>query len=59
MQRERELFGRIEAVARAAGHASTLDAWGDDLGLIRPAALGLIRPAALGLMRPAAGWRVP
>ncbi|MET7326175.1 hypothetical protein [Streptomyces sp. NPDC005549] len=35
---QRELFGRVEAVARAAGHAATLDAWGDDLGLMRPAA---------------------
>ncbi|MFG3127923.1 hypothetical protein ACGFZU_09500 [Streptomyces tendae] len=36
---QRELFGRVEAVARAAGHAATLDAWGDDLGLMRPAAV--------------------
>lgn len=35
---QRELFGRVEDVARAAGHAATLDAWGDDLGLMRPAA---------------------
>lgn len=36
---QRELFGRVEAVARAAGHAATLDAWGDDLELMRPAAV--------------------
>ncbi|WP_432164274.1 hypothetical protein [Streptomyces tendae] len=36
---QRELFGRVEAVARAAGHAATLDAWGDGLGLMRPAAV--------------------
>ncbi|MFL9652364.1 hypothetical protein ACJ7VE_01460 [Streptomyces sp. PB17] len=35
---QRELFGRVEAVARAAGHAATLDAWGEDLGLMRLAA---------------------
>ncbi len=34
----RELFGRVEAVAREAGHAATLDAWGEDLALMRPVA---------------------
>ncbi|MYS69216.1 hypothetical protein GTY88_02010, partial [Streptomyces sp. SID5926] len=33
---QRELFGRVEAAARGAGHAATLDAWGDDLALMRP-----------------------
>ncbi|MET9825146.1 hypothetical protein ABZ038_26685 [Streptomyces sp. NPDC006349] len=32
----RELFGRVEAVAREAGHGRTLDAWGEDLRLMRP-----------------------
>lgn len=35
---QRELFGRVEAAAREAGHAATLDSWGDDLALMRPAA---------------------
>jgi hypothetical protein len=33
---QRELFGRVEVLARAAGHAATLDAWGGDLELMRP-----------------------
>jgi hypothetical protein len=36
MGAQRELFGRVEALARAAGHAATLDAWGGDLKLMRP-----------------------
>lgn len=32
---QRKLFGRVEVLARAAGHAATLDAWGDDLELMR------------------------
>jgi hypothetical protein len=36
----RRLFGRVEAVARAAGHGPVLDAWGEDLALMRPAAGG-------------------
>ncbi|MFI1753747.1 hypothetical protein [Streptomyces sp. NPDC020571] len=45
---QRDLFGRVEAVARAAGHAATLDAWGDDLGLMRPAAPPQARSATTG-----------
>ncbi|WP_327281181.1 MULTISPECIES: hypothetical protein [unclassified Streptomyces] len=30
------LFARVEAAARAAGHAAVLDAWGEDLRLMRP-----------------------
>ncbi|MFH0180171.1 hypothetical protein [Streptomyces cacaoi] len=33
---QRQLFTVVEAVARAAGHAEVLDAWGDDLDLMRP-----------------------
>ncbi|WP_399880841.1 hypothetical protein ACGH7X_01815 [Streptomyces sp. BBFR51] len=32
----RESFARVEAVAREAGHAPALDAWGEDLALMRP-----------------------
>ncbi|XVV33261.1 hypothetical protein ACQPXT_02905 [Streptomyces sp. CA-100214] len=32
---QRELFGRVEPAVRAAGHAAVLDAWGEDLGLMR------------------------
>ncbi|WP_051852169.1 hypothetical protein [Streptomyces sp. NRRL F-5650] len=35
---QRELFGRVETAVRAAGHGLTLDAWGDDLLLMRPPA---------------------
>lgn len=33
---QQRLFADVETAARAAGHASTLDAWGDDLSLMRP-----------------------
>ncbi|MGW3729236.1 hypothetical protein [Streptomyces sp. NPDC000851] len=33
---QRRLFAQVEAVARDAGHGSTLDAWGEDLRLMRP-----------------------
>ncbi|WP_324605010.1 hypothetical protein [Streptomyces sp. NRRL S-1022] len=33
---QQQLFARVEAAARAAGHAAVLDAWGGDLLLIRP-----------------------
>ncbi|MEU1870838.1 hypothetical protein [Streptomyces sp. NPDC019793] len=33
---QRELFGRVEVLVRAAGHAATLDAWGGDLEVMRP-----------------------
>ncbi|MFI1444217.1 hypothetical protein [Streptomyces fructofermentans] len=33
---QRRLFARVEAVARRAGHAAVLDAWGEDLDLMRP-----------------------
>lgn len=33
---QRSLFAKVEAVAREAGHDSTLDAWGEDLVLMRP-----------------------
>ncbi|MEV3861676.1 hypothetical protein AB0J38_46165 [Streptomyces sp. NPDC050095] len=33
---QRRLFARVEAAARKAGHAPTLDAWGEDLLLMRP-----------------------
>ncbi|MEW1914522.1 hypothetical protein AB0442_40115 [Kitasatospora sp. NPDC085895] len=33
---QQRLFARVEAVARAAGHATVLDAWGEDLLLMRP-----------------------
>ncbi|MGP3969208.1 hypothetical protein [Streptomyces sp. 6N223] len=32
---QRRLFARVEAVAREAGHGATLDAWGEDLALMR------------------------
>ncbi|MFD5317637.1 hypothetical protein [Streptomyces sp. NPDC127098] len=38
VDRQRRLFTRVETVARGAGHGPTLDAWGDDLPLMRPAA---------------------
>lgn len=34
---QRSLFAQVEDVARKAGHAPTLDAWGADLLLMRPA----------------------
>ncbi|TDC27455.1 hypothetical protein E1265_01890 [Streptomyces sp. 8K308] len=34
---QRRLFARVEPEARAAGHGATLDAWGDDLRVMRPA----------------------
>lgn len=37
MPSQQHLFARVEAVARAAGHGPTLDAWGEDLRLMRPA----------------------
>lgn len=33
---QRSLFARVEAAARRAGHGAVLDAWGDDLDLMRP-----------------------
>ncbi|MGC5041299.1 hypothetical protein ACPXCS_38045 [Streptomyces sp. DT190] len=33
---QRQLFGRVEAVTRKAGLGPTLDAWGEDLLLMRP-----------------------
>ncbi|MDI5910477.1 MULTISPECIES: hypothetical protein [Streptomyces] len=33
---QQRLFARVEEVARRAGHGPTLDAWGDDLRLMRP-----------------------
>ncbi|WP_129840964.1 hypothetical protein [Streptomyces sp. RFCAC02] len=32
---QRSLFGDVERAARAAGHGDVLDAWGDDLALLR------------------------
>jgi hypothetical protein len=32
---QRDLFTRVEAVARAAGHEAVLDGWGEDLRLMR------------------------
>nr|AGZ94041.1 hypothetical protein [Streptomyces sp. MMG1612] len=33
---QRRLFAQVEAVAPRAGHAAVLDAWGEDLDLMRP-----------------------
>ncbi|MEU6237455.1 hypothetical protein [Kitasatospora sp. NPDC047058] len=33
---QQRLFARVEAAARAASHAAVLDAWGEDLELMRP-----------------------
>ncbi|MBG0823811.1 hypothetical protein HS048_24120 [Planomonospora sp. ID91781] len=33
---QRRLFARIETAARRAGHGAVLDAWGEDLDLMRP-----------------------
>jgi len=33
---QQRLFGRVEAAARNAGHGDVLDAWGEDLELMRP-----------------------
>jgi hypothetical protein len=33
---QRRVFARVEAVARHAGHGEVLDAWGEDLELMRP-----------------------
>ncbi|MFF2375114.1 hypothetical protein ACFVUW_12120 [Streptomyces xiamenensis] len=33
---QRHLFARVEAAAREAGHSEVLDAWGEDLDLMRP-----------------------
>ncbi|WP_328843121.1 hypothetical protein [Streptomyces sp. NBC_00258] len=33
---QRRLFVRVESAAREAGHGPTLDAWGEDLLLMRP-----------------------
>jgi hypothetical protein len=33
---QRSLFARVEAAARQAGHSEVLDAWGEDLDLMRP-----------------------
>lgn len=34
---QRRIFARVEAAARRAGHSVVLDAWGEDLDLMRPA----------------------
>ncbi|MER5643578.1 hypothetical protein [Streptosporangium sp. NPDC002524] len=33
---QRSLFAQVEAAARRAGHGAVLDAWGEDLDLMRP-----------------------
>ncbi|MPY53724.1 hypothetical protein [Streptomyces acidicola] len=33
---QRRVFAQVEAVARRAGHGAVLDAWGEDLDLMRP-----------------------
>jgi hypothetical protein len=33
---QQRLFTRVEDAARRAGHGATLDAWGEDLRLMRP-----------------------
>lgn len=33
---QRRLFAQVEAAARRAGHSAVLDAWGEDLALMRP-----------------------
>ena len=33
---QQSLFARVETAARRAGHSAVLDAWGEDLDLIRP-----------------------
>ncbi|MEU9323993.1 hypothetical protein AB0D91_09260 [Streptomyces canus] len=33
---QRRLFAQVEAVARRGGHGAVLDAWGEDLDLMRP-----------------------
>lgn len=33
---QRRLFARVEAAARSQGHGAVLDAWGEDLRLMRP-----------------------
>ncbi|MFE4056403.1 hypothetical protein ACFXP3_08935 [Streptomyces sp. NPDC059096] len=33
---QRRLFARVEEVSRRAGHGAVLDAWGEDLALMRP-----------------------
>nr|WSZ19926.1 hypothetical protein OH837_44820 [Streptomyces canus] len=33
---QRRLFARVEAVARRVGHGAVLDAWGEDVDLMRP-----------------------
>ncbi|XIE78797.1 hypothetical protein AB6O49_13285 [Streptomyces sp. SBR177] len=33
---QRTLFARVESTARTAGHGAVLDAWGEDLDLMRP-----------------------
>lgn len=37
LERQRRMFGQVEAKARTAGHGPVLDAWGADLALLRPA----------------------
>jgi hypothetical protein len=44
VDRQRHLFAQVEAVSRKAGHGATLDAWGDDLLLMRPD--GIVSPLA-------------
>jgi hypothetical protein len=36
VSQQRRLFALVERAVRAAGHAEVLDAWGDDLELMRP-----------------------
>ncbi|MFJ9690798.1 hypothetical protein [Kitasatospora sp. NPDC101183] len=45
---QQQLFARVEAAARAAGHTAVLDAWGEDLLLMRPDPAGLPRPTPHG-----------
>ncbi|WP_344637570.1 hypothetical protein [Kitasatospora cystarginea] len=52
---QRRLFAQVEKTARAAGHAATLDAWGEDLALMRPA--GQAGQCLVGRRRSAASGR--
>ncbi|WP_258054514.1 hypothetical protein [Streptomyces sp. Ru71] len=54
---QRRLFAQVEEVARRAGHGAVLDAWGEDLELMRPGP-GSPRPLDVAPSREsAAGWR--
>lgn len=41
---QRHLFALVEAAARQAGHGEVLDAWGEDLDLMRPRQGDRVRP---------------